>query len=557
MNRTVVIAGGGPVGLMLAGELRLAGVPVIVLERLVERVGWARSLFVQNRTVEVLRQRGLDWFGDSPRWVNYNFGFLNLRRLQNDRDFVPFYAPQHKFEELLEERAVKLGADVRRGHTVSAIAQDASGVQVQVDTATESYWLPAAYVVGCDGGRSTVRKLAGIDFPGTDSTVSGITAWVTLTEEQFPKGVFADIYPTGIVSIAQLEPGMYRATSIDFETPLPPRDVPATLPEFKERIRDISGIDMKIDEVKWISRFGNATRLAAQYRQGRVLLAGDAAHIHFASAAQGLNTGIQDAVNLGWKLAAEVNGWAPPGLLDSYHAERHPVGRRVCMFSQAQVSLYHPLDRVGPLRELLGGLLQQEEVSRHMLGLATGVDIHYPMPTTPPTPAAAPGTTPATAPAAPAAVDHPLVGRRIPDAPLVGCPETPTVFSTLRDGRGVLLDLRGAKTGETPTSGTVTSEAPIGGTATSEAATGGTATSSGTATDETPTRGTATDETVTASSQGQGIHERVDVVHAEPVPEYEAARLLVRPDGYVAFADADGTDEEGLRAALITWFGSA
>ncbi|GAA4254313.1 monooxygenase [Dactylosporangium darangshiense] len=478
MNRTVVIAGAGPVGLMLAGELRLAGVPVVVLERLIERVGWARSLFVQNRSVEVLRQRGLDWFGDSPRWVNYNFGFLNLRRLKNDRDFVPFYAPQHKFEELLEERAVKLGTDLRRGHEVVALEQDDSGVRVQVRTAEETYELQAAYLVGCDGGRSAVRKLAGIDFPGTDSTVSGITAWVTLTEEQFPKGVFADIYPTGIVSIAQLEPGMYRATSIDFETPLPPRDVPVTVEEFKERIHAISGIDMKIDQVPWISRFGNATRLAAQYRQGGVLLAGDAAHIHFASAAQGLNTGIQDAVNLGWKLAAEINGWAPPGLLDSYHTERHPVGRRVCMFSQAQVALYHPLDRVGPLRELLGGLLQLEDVSRQMLGLATGVDIHYEMPS---------------------AANHPLVGRRIPDADLTG---GTTVFSTLREGRGVLLDFTG-------------------------------------------------DRGLPAAWS-----DRVETVHAEPVPDYAAARLLVRPDGYVAFADPDGTDDEGLRAALTTWFGT-
>jgi 2-polyprenyl-6-methoxyphenol hydroxylase-like FAD-dependent oxidoreductase len=484
----VAIVGAGPVGLMLAGELRRAGVDVVVLERLTEPVHWPRSLFVQNRSIEVLAQRGLDWFADAPRWHNYNFGFLHLSRLRDDSDFVPRYAPQHRFEELLEERAGAMGAEIRRGHEIVGLVQDGAGVTARVRADTGQYDLHAAYLVGCDGGRSTVRKLAGIDFPGTASTVSGITAWVSVAADQFPGGVHADIHPSGIVAVARLEPGLFRATTIEFGTGLPDRETEVSTEEMIAAARRIAGVDLAVEETHWISRFGNATRLAADYRRGRVLLAGDAAHIHFASAAQGLNTGVQDAVNLGWKLAGELAGWAPPGLLDSYHQERHPVGRRVCMYSQAQVALYHPLDEVAPLRELLAELFGIEDVSRFLLELSTGTGIRYPF----------------------EAVAHPLLGRRVPDAPLVGSDGAGTIFEALRLGHGVVLDLGG------------------GG-----SAAGG---------DVRDTAG--------------GWADRVAVVRAEPVAELEAKVLLVRPDGYVSFADADGGDRGGLRRALTTWFGA-
>ncbi|MEV4314718.1 FAD-dependent monooxygenase, partial [Actinocrispum sp. NPDC049592] len=420
MSAPVVIAGAGPVGLMLAGELRRADIDVVVIERLEQRVPWPRSLFIQNRSMEVLAQRGLDWFADSPRWVNYNFGFLHLGRLRDDTEFVPRYGPQHKFEELLEGRALQMGTDLRRGHEVIGLDQDADGVTVRIRGTDGEYSLRAAYLVGCDGGRSNVRKLAGIDFPGTPSTLSGITAWISLTEDQFPSGVKAEIHENGIFAVAQLEPGLFRATTIEFGTGLPGRDLEVTAEELRETAQRIAGIDLKVGDVHWISRFGNATRVAAEYRKGRVLLAGDAAHIHFASAAQGLNTGIQDAVNLGWKIAADIQGWAPPGLLDTYHTERHPVGERVCMYSQAQVALYHPVEKVGPLRELLSELFQLEDVSRFLLELSTGLGIKYP-----------------------AECEHPLAGQRMPDAQLAGSTGPATVFETLQPGMGVLLDLTG------------------------------------------------------------------------------------------------------------------
>ncbi|WP_433728972.1 FAD-dependent monooxygenase [Actinoplanes sp. CA-051413] len=483
MNRTVIIVGAGPTGLMLAGELRVAGVPVVVLDTLPEAVPFSRSLFVQNRTVEALRMRGLDWFADAPRWLRYNFGFLNLPRLRDDSEFVPRHAPQQEFERLLAERAEQLGVDVRRGHEVVGLVQDEAAAHVTVRSAAGTYQLSAPFVVGCDGGRSTVRKLAAVDFPGTASTLHGITSYLSLPDNRLPDGPQAAIHPGGIVAIAELEPGRFRATCIEFDRAMPDRDTPPTLDDLLTGVRRVSGQELAVTEAHWISRFGNATRLAANYRQGRVLLAGDAAHIHFASAAQGLNTGIQDAVNLGWKLAAEVNGWAPEDLLDSYHRERHPVGARVCMYSQAQVAMYHPVDKVAPLRGLFGKLMTLDSVRDHLLGLATGMDIRYPDDT---------------------GAGHPSVGLRMPDAPLTTAAGATTIYGGLHDGAGLLLDLTGRD-----------------------------------------------DE----GAGADGWADRVRHVRAEPVATVEARRVLVRPDGYVAYAEAGEPDDDALRAALTRWFG--
>jgi hypothetical protein len=283
------------------------------------------------------------------------------------------------------------------------------------------------------------------------------------------------------------EPGMCRATSIEIGADRPGDDVPMTAEEFRESFRRVTGIDLRIGKTTWLTRFGDSTRHADRYRSGRVFIAGDAAHIHFPSAGQGLNTGLQDAMNLGWKLAAAVRGWAAAGLLDTYHAERHPIGHEACVYPQAQMALMYPVDQGAPLRELVSELVQFEDVSTYLIERSTGLGVRYEM--------AYPGR--------PAAA-HPLLGRRVPDAPLSTPDGDTSIARTLHDGRGVMLDLTGAPA---------------------------------------------------APGQASGWSDRVDAIAAQPVPGIAAARLLIRPDGHVAYVDADGTDDEGLQLALATWFG--
>lgn len=486
MSGMVVIAGGGPTGLTLAGELRLAGVTVCVIEPRTERPQMSQGMAIHTRTLEALGHRGLrERIGDEEifQWPRTPFSMLWLdMEKASPRDFTHAF-PQWRTERLLLDRAEELGADIRRGHRVDDFRQDETGVTVTVRHGAESYELRCDYLVGADGAESQVRKLAGIEFTALGKGYYGVFGDMDLK----PGEVFdAGVYSAGIFGAMPLDLEVVRLMTLEFTVERPSDDVPVTKEELASAIGRITGTVPELGEMRWLQRFGAPTRLAERYRQGRVLLAGDAAHSLFISGTQGLNTGIHDALNLGWKLAATLNGWAPDNLLDTYQAERHPVGQRMTWHAQTAQALLHPLEKVGQLRELIGKLLGFEDASRHMLQLPTRV--RYPL-------GPADGTD--------ANPDHPLLGTFLPDTPLTRADGGTTSLSwLLQAGRGILLDLSGGTLGDL-----------------------------------------------------DGWTGRVDVVAVKADPEIGATSLLVRPDGYVAHADAGTPDRAALRAALTRWFG--
>ncbi|GAA2067362.1 monooxygenase [Streptomyces albiaxialis] len=432
MDTDVIVVGAGPTGLMLACELALAGVRTRVLERRTEPQRDSRALSLHPRSVELMDQRGLlDRFLPLGRPVpGWHFAGLptqlDFSGLDSRHGYTLFLA-QARTEAILAERAHELGVPIMRGHETLAVSQDADGVGVEVrgpDGGTGT--LRARYAVGCDGGRSVVRRDAGIDFPGTDETMTGVLGDFAVVDAE-PGAL--DAARAGGTIVAPLEGGLIRFAFMDPERMRVPAREPVTLEEFRESLIRVCGSDFGVAEPRWLSRFGNATRLAESYRSGRVLLAGDAAHIHFPAGGQGLNTGLQDAMNLGWKLAAEVNGWAPPGLLDSYDGERRPVGRSVTENTEVQ-TLLAELTLVGQyrrpaaaLRKLLDELLGMPEVNRRLAGQVSALGTAYP-PTTPDA--------------------DPLVGRRMPDVGLtVAGSEATRVYELLHQGRFVLLGLAG------------------------------------------------------------------------------------------------------------------
>jgi len=421
VDHDVVISGAGPAGLMLATELAVSGASVLLVDRLDEPSVSPRALGLRARSLEVLAQRGNHWFDDAPpmRWDS--FGQIRLETPADPR-LISRRVPQRDVEEKLAARAIALGVDLRRGHALAGFDQDETGITVEVRSGGRAYRAAARYLVGCDGARSTVRTLAGIPFPGIPATLHGVNAQLTPPPGSLAEHVGAGLYRRGTMMVVPLERGEFRVSCTEYGGPAPGRDVPASLEELREKIRRVAGLDLDLGVASHISRFGDATRLAARYRSGRVFLAGDAAHVHFSSGGQGMNTGIQDAVNLGWKLAAAVHGWAPPGLLDTYQSERRPVGARVCWNTRAQVALYTPMDRAEPLRELFGELMGFEDVRRYLAELLTGVAIRYPMPY---------GT----------ADPHPLLGARLPDLPLRTPAGSTSTARTLHAARGVLLCL--------------------------------------------------------------------------------------------------------------------
>ncbi|WP_431981720.1 monooxygenase [Streptomyces qinglanensis] len=501
MHTDVIVVGAGPTGLMLACELALAGVRTRVLERRTEPQRDSRALTLHPRSVELMDQRGLaQRFLSRGRTVpGWHFAqlptHLDFSALDSRHGYTLFIA-QARTEALLEERARELGVRILRGHEAVGLTRHGEGVEVEVRSPGGTGTVHARYAVGCDGGRSRVREAAGIGFPGTDETLTGVLGDFAVVDAA--PALLAAARESGVL-VAPLEDGLTRLVYVDPERMRVPSREPVTLEEFRAALSRICGSDCGIAEPRWLSRFGNATRVAESYRSGRFLLAGDAAHLHFPAAGQGLNTGLQDAMNLGWKLAAEVGGWAPPGLLDSYDEERNPVGRAVTENTEvqtllAELTLVRQYQRPGAaLRKLLDGLLRMEEVNRKLAAEVSGLGTAYP-------------------PVLPGA--DPLVGRRMPDIGLTAtASEANRVYELLARGRFLHLDLTGD-----PAPGAVVADWGARVTA------------------------------VTAT-------ERDDHPALEGVAE-----VLVRPDGHIAWAARTTADiaarRDERRAALTAWAGA-
>jgi 2-polyprenyl-6-methoxyphenol hydroxylase-like FAD-dependent oxidoreductase len=491
-ERAVVIAGGGPTGLMLAGELALAGVDVAIVEqRAGQNLPGSRAGGLHARTIEILDQRGIADRFLAEGQVAQVAGFAGVRL---DLSGFPTRHPyglglwQNHIERILAGWVGELAVPIHYGIEVIGFAQDDTGVTVELSNGQS---LQAQYLVGCDGGRSLVRKVAGIEFPGWDPTTSSLLAEVEMADEpelgirRTPSGMHAlgkveyeiedgeVVYkPGGTVGV------MLTESHVGTSEP--------TLRDLSEGLIAVYGTDYGIHSPTWITRFTDMSRQAAAYREGRILLAGDAAHVHSPVGGQGLNTGVQDAMNLGWKLAQVVNRTAPESLLDTYQAERHPVAARVLRTTMAQVALMRVDDRTEALRDTVSELLSMDEPRKRFAAMMSGLDIHYDL-----------------------GEGHPLLGRRMPDLDLVTPGGSVRVFTLLHDAHPVLLNL-----GE-----------PWG-------------------LDLSPWahRVSAIDATYAGDWE-------LPVLGRVAPP----AAVLIRPDGYVAWV-GHGTDT-GLRDALSTWFG--
>ncbi|GAA3495877.1 rifampin monooxygenase [Streptomyces prasinosporus] len=419
----VIVVGGGPTGLMLACELRLHDVRVVVLERLTEPTGQSRGQGLHARSVEMMDQRGLlDRFLAVSEKFRVGGLFGGIAKPWPDRlDTAHPYGlatPQPVTERLLEERALELGAEIRRGCEVAGLSQDEDGVTVELADGTH---LRSRHLVGCDGARSTVRKRLGVGFPGEPARVETLLGEMRLTEDPAKvAAVVEEVRRTQLrFGATPLGDGTYRVV-VPADGVAEDRAAATTLEEFRKQLRAVAGTDFGAHAPRWLSRFGDATRQAERYRVGRVLLAGDAAHIHPPTGGQGLNLGIQDAFNLGWKLAAEVAGRAPEGLLDSYHAERHPVGAAVLDNTRAQITLLGTDPGATALRELFSRLMDFEEVNRYVTGMITAVGVRYDF-------------------GEGEGEDHELLGRRMRDVRL----GRGRLYELMRGGRGLLLDRTG------------------------------------------------------------------------------------------------------------------
>jgi 3-(3-hydroxy-phenyl)propionate hydroxylase len=493
-THSVVIAGGGPAGLMLAGELALAGIDVAVVERRPDQeLSGARALGVSSRTIEALDQRGIaDRFlsaGQTAQVTGFAATRLDISDFPTRHNYGLALRQKH-IERILAGWVTELEAPILYGREIAGFAQHDAGVDVAL---ADGRSLRAQYLVGCDGGRSLVRKTAGIDFPGWDPTTSSILAEVEMTEKP-PYGVHrsaAGMYAFGR-SEYEIKNGeiIYQDVGpIGVMVTEPNTDATAepTLRDLKELLIAACGTDYGVHSPTWISRFTDMTRQAATYRSGRVFLAGDAAHVHSPIGGMGLGTGVQDAVNLGWKLAQVIKGTSPDSLLDTYHAERHPVGARVLKTTMAQVALHREDARTLAARDIVGELLAMEEPRKRMAGMMSGLDIRYEL-----------------------GQGHPLLGRRMPDLDLVTASGPRRAFSLLHRAQPVLLNLGAPR-----------------------------------ALDIAPW----SDRVQHVDAKYAGRWE-LPVLGEVAAP----AAVLIRPDGYVAWV-GDGTPL-GLTDALMTWFGT-
>ena len=373
----VIVAGGGPTGLMLAGELRLHGVDVLVLEKETEPTKVVRALGLHARSVEVMDQRGLlERFLALGKQYPVGGFFAGIPKPSPERlDTAHPYVlgiPQTVTDRLLAEHAAELGVEIRRGCELVGLSQDDDGVTVELADGTQ---LRSRYLVGCDGGRSTVRKLLGVGFPGEPSQgrdAAGRDGGDRAAGDGGRRRGRGPQDPAAVRRRAPVGDGVCRVV-VPAEGLAEDRAVPPTLEEFRQQLRAFAGTDFGVHSPRWLSRFGDATRLAERYRVGRVLLAGDAAHVHPPTGGQGLNLGIQDAFNLGWKLAAEVDGWAPEGLLDSYHTERHPVAADVLDNTRAQMELMSTEPGPQAVRRLVSELMDFEDVNRYLIEKITAI----------------------------------------------------------------------------------------------------------------------------------------------------------------------------------------
>jgi 2-polyprenyl-6-methoxyphenol hydroxylase-like FAD-dependent oxidoreductase len=413
IGHAVVVAGGGPTGLMLAGELALAGVDVAIVERRASQdLAGARAGGLHARTIEVLDQRGIaDRFlsrGTVAQVASFAWIPLDISDFPTRHPYGLALWQNH-IERILAGWVGELGVPIYRGREVTGFAQDDAGVDVEVSDGPS---LRAEYLVGCDGGRSVIRKAAGIEFPGWEPTISHLIAEVEMAEE--PEwGLRRDA--RGIHGLSRVEDGPVRVMVTEQR---PGQTGEPTLRDLGEALVAVYGTDFGIHSPTWISRFTDMARQAASYRRGRVLLAGDAAHVHYPAGGQGLNVGVQDAVNLGWKLARVVRQTSPEGLLDTYHAERHPVAARVLRNTLAQVALLRTDDRANALRDTVSELLAMDEPRKRFAAMMSGLDVHYDL-----------------------GEGHPLLGRRMPDLDLVTAGGPLRVFTLLHEARPVLLNL--------------------------------------------------------------------------------------------------------------------
>jgi 3-(3-hydroxy-phenyl)propionate hydroxylase len=481
-EQPVVIAGAGPTGLMLAAELALAGIDIALVERR-ETQGRteSRSRGLHSRTIEVLDQRGIaDRFLSEGQPVQVQ-AFAGIRLDISDfptRHNYGLALMQDPFERILGGWVSELGVPIHRATEVTGFAEHDAGLDVEL---SDGRLLRAQYLVGCDGGRSLIRKAAGIEFPGSDPSVSSLIAEVEMSQQP-TWGIRYD--HRGTQALGPLDGGK-RVGVVVTERYAGQTGEP-TLRDLSRALIAVWGTDYGVHSPTSISRFTDMTRQAASYRKGRVLVGGDAAHVHYPVGGQGLNIGVQDAVNLGWKLAQVVNGTSPETLLDTYHAERHPVGARVLQNTMAQTALTRGDDRTSALRVTLAELLSMDEPRKRFAAMISGLDIHYDL-----------------------GAGHPLLGRRMPDLDLITAAGPVRVFTLLHDARPVLLNL-----GEP------------------------------------------------GSLQIAPWADRVRLLDADYAGGWELPVLgtvaaptgvLVRPDGYVAWAGED--TDVGLSDALATWFG--